>query len=63
VKIVTSWETWSEKHQAWEHNHLEDGYSELDVPVGDPGQTKAWKQKKWKKTFGYLNDENKLIVV
>lgn len=64
MKIVTAWSVWNAKHNTWEHNHIEDGYANGDIPGSDnPAQVKAWKQQKWKKTFGYLNDENVMVIV
>jgi hypothetical protein len=43
---------------------MEEGHNSADAPeAATDDQRKAWKQKKWKKVFGYLNDDNQVIVV
>ena len=63
MKPITLWTSWNVKTEMWEHNHIDDGHIVEEAPVGTTdGQRKAWKQKKWKKIFGYLNDNNQVVV-
>ena len=43
--------------QKWEHNHIQNGHSELDKPAGiNAEQRKNWENVVWKKKYGYLED-------
>lgn len=64
MMLITLWRSWNVKTETWDHNHMEEGHNSADAPeAATDDQRKAWKQKKWKKVFGYLNDDNQVIVV
>ncbi len=51
-KKVTIWESWNHKEKKWQHNHIEDGWVDGDIP----GPKKAWKGQKWLKRLGWIVD-------
>ncbi len=62
MKPITVWERYSESHWAWEHNHIEDGHTESDIPLAhNKDQANAWKKGKWNAIHAHL-DENNIVV-
>ena len=60
---ITIWEAEvfckKDKVYKFEHNHIENGWSKEDTP--NPcfvNQEKAWKNQKWRKSYGYLTEDN-----
>lgn len=62
MKDITVWECWTKQPDAsyvWEHNHIEDGHAQGDFPkpvVDVPGQ-RGWKNFKWRRSHGYLDEK------
>jgi hypothetical protein len=59
---VTVWSRF-EKKEGWVHNHIEEGwtFSGEPHPVADTAegrlkQAKAWKGRKWKRTWGFIKN-------
>jgi hypothetical protein len=57
-KPITVWE-----RQVWEHNHISDGHITNDSPVPKTNeQKKMWRGVVWRKSFRYLDSENKIVT-
>ena len=68
LKTVTIWSKLSKKTNAYEHNHLEDGRAQTDVPQpglkadGKPYEAqKGWANEKWLREHLFLNQLGKII--
>jgi hypothetical protein len=63
LRKVTAWSTWNKKKDRWEHNHLDESGWVLGMKPKPkfPSQKKAWAGKKWKKEFGFI-DENQVVT-
>jgi len=56
---ITVWERWNPETKEFQHNHIEDGWVEGDVPEPKCPESKGqqqWKKAKWRKTHTYLVD-------
>ncbi len=54
-KQITIWESWDQKTDRWNHNHIEDGWVEGSKPTPkSKEQKKPWSGQAWKKEFGWL---------
>lgn len=61
---ITSWQRWNSKKEKWDHNHIEYGWKENEVPlpiVENSIDQKSWKKDKWKKELLFIKD-SKIIV-
>lgn len=52
---ITIWSRLNEKNQ-YEHNHIENGHIESNIPTIKFDEQKGWKNGKWKKQLGILNN-------
>ena len=60
---ITIWYRFNHKKEVFEHNHIEEGWSALEVPLPkSETQKKGWKGATWKKKFGFLQ-EGKVIEI
>jgi len=54
---ITVWQRFNPKKNAWEHNHVSEGWGNGDFPTPKSElQKKSWPKGVWKKKFGYLTD-------
>ncbi|MCK4897838.1 MAG: hypothetical protein KAS38_03620 [Anaerolineales bacterium] len=54
---VTVWYRYNNKKKEWEHNHIEDGWTFTPIPNAQhESQVKAWKNGKWKRAWGFLEN-------
>jgi len=62
MKPITVWERYSDSHKAWEHNHIEDGHSDKDIPLAHTkDQGRGWKGGKWRKVHAHLTETNVVV--
>jgi hypothetical protein len=63
-KLVTIWSRFGKNKagiEEFQHNHIEDDLSEVDVPKAiDDAQAQLWKGARWKREYGYLDEQNVL---
>ena len=62
MQPVTRWEVWDDEAEDWQHNHIEDGHIEGDAPEGRFPSQSGWKKRKWRKSFGHLDERHVLIL-
>jgi hypothetical protein len=56
------WSTPDFETNTWEHNHIEDGHSQMRIPEANfPNQLSDWKNRKWRKVHAHL-DENGSVI-
>ena len=61
MKKITVWQV-KVTSGDWEHNHIEDGWSERDMPQAiNEAQAKAWGGKEWQRLHRYLDADNKIV--
>lgn len=62
MKKITSWEWWYPKKKIWKHHHIEDGWSESEMPTPFfANQARAWKNTKFRKEHMYLSSDNVVV--
>ena len=47
----------------YQHNHIEEGHVENNKPIGQPHQTRSWKDGEWEKEWMWLNDNNEVTAL
>ena len=62
MKPITVWRRFNPKTQEFEHNHIQDGHVDGDIPHGTRKQNAIWHRAKWQKVFGYLDANHKVII-
>jgi hypothetical protein len=62
MRAVTRWEVWDDDAEAWRHNHIDDGQVASDVPEARFPSQSGWKRRRWRKTFGNLDDRHLLLL-
>ena len=56
-KPITIWEKYNQKKGRYEHNHIEDGHVNGDVPLArTEDQKTAWDNTYWRRKFGYIEN-------
>ena len=59
MKKVTVWYI-QNKHGAWEHNHIQDGWVFDIFPHGTKEQTLNWTKHKWKFKFAFMDNHGRV---
>jgi len=66
---VTIWKRKNEEGE-WQHNHIEKGwnYNPIPDPIANTEkerkkQTNAWKNMKWRRSWGYIKDGKVVEIV
>lgn len=63
MKMIT---VWLAKNLAgeFEHNHIEDGWSDSVVPTAvNDAQAKAWAGKEWQRLHRLLDEQNRIVTL
>jgi hypothetical protein len=61
MKAITAWQRFYPTTNTWQHNHIQDGHTELNAPIAvSDTQIAAWKNATWRKCRAYLI-KNKIV--